>query len=58
MLAESGEFTRLRRAIERAYGDRGSAIRFVCRLYHVRSLDALPGAILAATLALLDAPAD
>ena len=56
MHGESGEFTRLRHAIEKAHGDRESAITFVCRLYHVRSLDALPGAIRAATLALLDAP--
>ena len=53
---ESREFRRLRHAIEKAHGDRESAIRFVCRLYHVSSLDALPGSIQAATLALLDAP--
>jgi hypothetical protein len=57
MLGESDEFKRLRYAIEKAHGDRERAIRKVCRLYHVRSLDALPGAIRAATLALLDADA-
>jgi hypothetical protein len=34
-------------------GDRERAIRNVCRLYGVNRLDALPSAILAATLALL-----
>jgi hypothetical protein len=58
LLGESSEFRRLRRAVEKAHGDRDSAIAFVCRLYNVSSLDALPGAIRAATLALLDAPAD
>jgi hypothetical protein len=58
LLGESSEFRRLRRAVEKAHGDRDGAIAFVCRLYNVSSLDALPGAIRAATLALLDAPAD
>jgi hypothetical protein len=57
MLGESDEFRRLHHAIEKAHGDRERAITFVCRLYHVRTLDALPGAIRAATLALLDASA-
>jgi hypothetical protein len=56
LLGESDEFRRLRRAVEKARGDRDSAIAFVCRLYHVRSLDALPGAVRAATLALLHTP--
>ena len=55
MLGESDEFSRLRHAIGKAHGNRERAITFVCRLYHVRALDALPGAIRAATLALLDA---
>jgi hypothetical protein len=55
IVGESNEFKRLRHAIEKAHGDRERAIKFVCRLYHIRSLDALPGAIRAATLALLDA---
>jgi hypothetical protein len=54
-LGESDEFKRLRHAIEKANGDRERATTFVCRLYHVRTLDALPGAIRSATLALLDA---
>jgi hypothetical protein len=53
MLGESDEFRKLRRAIEKAHGDRDRAIRYVCRLYGVRTVDALPGAIRAATLALL-----
>jgi len=57
MLGESDEFKRLRHAIEKANGDREPAITFVCRLYHVRTLDTLPGVIRAATLALLDADA-
>ena len=57
MLGESDEFRRLRHAIEKAHGDRERATTFVCRLYHVRTLDALPSAIRAATLALLDASA-
>jgi hypothetical protein len=58
VLGESDEFRRLRHAIEKAHGDRERAITFVCRLYHVRTLDVLPSAIRAATLALLDAPAN
>jgi hypothetical protein len=53
MLGESDEFRKLRRAIEKAHGDRERAIRIVCRLYDVKTLDALPSAIRAATLALL-----
>jgi hypothetical protein len=45
----------LRHAVEKAQGDPDRAIRNVCRLYGVKTLDALPGAIRAATLALLDA---
>jgi cytochrome c5 len=47
----SDEFKHLRRAIEKAQGDRERATAFVCRLYHVRGLDSLPGAIRAAALA-------
>ena len=39
----------------RPTADRERAIRNVCRLYGVSKLDALPGAIRAAALALLDA---
>jgi hypothetical protein len=53
VLGESSEFRRLRHAIDKAAGDRERAIRNVCRLYGVKTLDALPGAIRAATLALL-----
>jgi hypothetical protein len=53
VLGESDEFRKLRRAIEKAHGGRDRAIRNVCRLYGVKTLDALPGAIRAATLALL-----
>jgi hypothetical protein len=53
VLGESDEFRKLHHAIEKAHGDRDRAIRNVCRLYGVRTLDALPGAIRAATLALL-----
>jgi hypothetical protein len=53
VLGESDEFRKLRHAIEKAHGDRDRAIRYVCRLYGVRTIDALPGAIRAATLALL-----
>ena len=53
MLGESVEFRKLRHAIEKAEGDRDRAIRNVCRLYGVKTVDALPGAIRAATLALL-----
>jgi hypothetical protein len=56
MLGESSEFRRLRHAIEKADGDRDRAIRNVCRLYGVKVLDALPGAIRAATLALHGPP--
>jgi hypothetical protein len=55
MLGESDEFRKLHRAIEKADGDRERAIRNVCRLYGVKVVEALPGAIRAATLALLDA---
>ena len=53
VLGESSEFRRLRHAVEKAHADRDRAIRNVCRLYAVKTLDALPGAIRAATLALL-----
>jgi hypothetical protein len=43
-LGESDEFRRLRRAVQKAEGGRGRAIRNVCRLYGVGNLDALPGA--------------
>ena len=54
MVGESDEFRRLRHAVEKAHGDRERAIRNVCRLYGVNRLDALPGAIREATLALLE----
>jgi len=54
LLNESAEYRRLRHAVEKAAGDRECAIRNVCRLYTVNSLDALPGAIRATTLTLLD----
>jgi hypothetical protein len=53
VLGESDEFRRLRRAIDKAHGDRDQAIRNLCRLYGVKTIDALPGAVRAATLALL-----
>jgi hypothetical protein len=53
VLGESGELRKLQRAIDKAHGDRDQAIRYVCRLYSVRAIDALPGAIRAVTLALL-----
>jgi hypothetical protein len=53
VLGESTEYRALRHAIEKAHGDRDRAIRNVCRLYGVKTLDALPGAIRAATLELL-----
>ncbi len=53
ILGKSDEFRKLHRAIEKAHGDRDRAIRNVCRLYGVKVIDALPGAIRAATLALL-----
>jgi hypothetical protein len=55
VLGESDEFRRLRRAIDKAHGDRDQAIRNLCRLYGVKTIDAQPGAVRAATLALLDA---
>ncbi len=42
MLGESDEFRHLRHAVEKAAGDRERAIRYVCRLYGVNRLDALP----------------
>jgi hypothetical protein len=53
VIGDSPEFRRLRHAIEKAHGDRDQAIRDVCRLYSVKTVEALPGAIRAATLALL-----
>ena len=53
VLGESSEFRRLRRAVEKAAGDRERAIRNLCRLYSVKGIDALPAAIRVATLALL-----
>jgi hypothetical protein len=57
MVGESDEFRRLPPAVEKAHSDRERAIRNVCRLYGVNQLDALPSAIRAATLALLDSAA-
>jgi hypothetical protein len=54
IVGESDEFKRLRHAVAKAHGDRERAIRNVCRLYGVNRLNALPSAIRAATLALLD----
>ena len=45
MLGDSDDFRKLRHAIEKAHGDRDQAIRNVCRLYSVRAIDALPGAV-------------
>jgi hypothetical protein len=53
VLGESDGFRKLRHAGEKAHGDHDRAIRNVCRLYGVKTLDALPGAIRAATSALL-----
>jgi hypothetical protein len=53
VLGDSDEFRKLRHAVEKAHGDRDQAIRNVCRLYGVKAIDALPGAIQATTLALL-----
>jgi hypothetical protein len=53
IIGESDGFRKLHHAVEKAHGDRDQAIRNVCRLYGVKTLDALPGAIRAATLALL-----
>lgn len=57
ILGETLEFRRLRHAVDKAHGDRDRAIRNVCRLYGVGRIDALPGAIRAAALALLGADA-
>ena len=56
VLGESVEFRKLRHAVEKAAGDRDRAIRNVCRLYGVKAVEALPGAIREATLALLGPP--
>jgi len=45
VLGESDEFKLLRRAIDKTHGDRERAFTFVCRLYGVNGLEALPGAI-------------
>jgi len=54
IVGESDEFKRLRRAVEKAHGDRVRAIRNVCRLYGVGRVELLPSAIRAAALALID----
>jgi hypothetical protein len=48
---ESDGFRKLRHAVEKGPGDRDRAIRNVCRLYGVKTVEALPGAIRVATLA-------
>ena len=53
IVGESDEFKRLRHAIAKAHGDRERAIRNVCHLYGVSRPELLPGAIRAATLALI-----
>jgi hypothetical protein len=52
MLSDSDEFRKLRHAVEKAAGDRDRAIRNVCRLYGVKTLDALPPSIRSTALAL------
>jgi hypothetical protein len=54
MLGESAEYRRLRHAVEKGAGVRERSIRNVCRLYGVGNLDALPSAVRAAALALLN----
>jgi hypothetical protein len=49
VLGESNEFRRLRDAIDKAHSDRDCAT--LCRVYGVRTLDALLSAIWAAALA-------
>jgi hypothetical protein len=51
MLGESADFRRLRHAVEKSAGDRERAIRNVCRLYGVKTLDALPPGVRATALA-------
>ncbi len=53
VLGDSPEFRRLRRAVEKAAGNRERAVRNICRLYGVKDLDALPSAIRAAARALV-----
>jgi hypothetical protein len=53
VLGESAEFRRVRHAVEKAAGDRESAIRNVCRPYGVKTLDALLPGIRVTALALL-----
>ncbi len=43
-------------AVVKAAGDRERAVKNVCKLYSVNRLNALPGAIKAATLALIGDP--
>jgi hypothetical protein len=50
---ESAEHRALVRAIEKAHSDREAALRAVCRLYGVKSADALPPGVLAAAVALI-----
>ena len=53
LLGESDGFRKLHRAVEKAHGDRDRAIRNVCPLYGVKTIDALPLGIRAAAVALL-----
>ena len=55
LLGESDEFKRLRRAIDKADGDRERALRNVCGSYGVNRLDALHEAMRGAVIAMLDA---
>jgi hypothetical protein len=41
VLGKSDEFRKPRHAIEKAHGDRDQAIRKICRLYGVKTIDAL-----------------
>jgi hypothetical protein len=50
------EFRRLRRAVDKAGGDRERAIKNICRLYGVKMIDALPSTIRAAAVALIGDP--
>jgi hypothetical protein len=50
---DSREHRDLLRAISKAEGDREAAVRNVCRLYRVRTLDALPPGVMSAAVALI-----
>jgi hypothetical protein len=54
VIGDSAEFKRIRRAVDKAHGEREQALKNICRLYGVKSADRLPASVRAAAIAMAD----